>query len=174
MRVALSKGEENVLRLSRISRDRVDDGNSQAAAIVSQEGEAGWLTIHGNDTALILHQFGQMCCFATGRGTGIEYQLARLRIQDWGDELRGFVFHIEVSVLKSWERRHGAHFLQRHSNRTDERRICGDPFLMAAVEKLLSRHPQTIHPQCETGNFAGSAASGFGLGTSQSLDPPLT
>jgi hypothetical protein len=100
---ALAESTQSFHRLSCISNDRHDDGDSQSTTILLEEIQPSPLPIQGNNLASIVHQLGKMCGLATRRSTGIENEVARLRIEEWGNELGRFIFDIEIALLKSGE-----------------------------------------------------------------------
>jgi hypothetical protein len=86
--------------LSDIAHDRFRNLNSKSAAIVAKALQPFGFAINRINRTPILHQHGKVCGFPAWRRTSIEYDVSRLGIDQWRNQLRSFVFDIKRTFLK--------------------------------------------------------------------------
>jgi hypothetical protein len=94
---------QSVQRFSCISYNRCDDSDSQTMTIFLEEIQPGPLPIQGKNVTSILHQFRKMRGLASRRSTGIKNEITWLRVEERRNKLGGFIFDIEITILKSRE-----------------------------------------------------------------------
>jgi hypothetical protein len=86
--------------LSDIAHDWFRNLNPKSAAIVAKALQPFGFAINRIDRTPIVHQNGKVGGFPAWRCTSIEYDISRLGINQWWNQLRGFVFDVERAFLK--------------------------------------------------------------------------
>ena len=160
--------------LSNIADDWYDNLDPEPTTIASHHIQAGFFAIDGVDDPFIMHQSGQMSRFSSRRRTGIEYDVTRLRIEQGGNQLRSFIFHIESALVKPGEQRHRASFMKHNAKWTHAGRFGHNTHLRKCVEECVSGRDQLVHPKCQRRRDADPLAGHFRRGHAQTIDPSTT
>ncbi len=96
-----------------------------------------------------------------------------MRIEERGNELGGFIFDIEITILKSGEGCHQLSFFKHNTDRADRCGTRRDPMPLEPIEKSVSRQSPFIHAYCYRRDATGVLATSFGLLKPHSIDPSL-
>lgn len=107
--------------LQRVRLEHTDAGRSLELHIIGELVEADPVLLAGDDFPGIPHHDRHLSRFRTGGGSGIEYPISRLRIEDQSGEHAGYPLQIDLSMI--------------------EKVASLDPILIFAVRSVGHRNP---------------------------------
>ena len=75
---------------------RVNDGDAQSPSILVHQFQPVGVPVQRENLSTVVHESGEMCGLTARGGTRIEHQFAWLRVEQWWNQLRGFIFNIDI------------------------------------------------------------------------------